>query len=84
MRDRRRRIEKLEALLLEEVVLILHDGSRFRYPGPHLRLYCEALEDIRQNRCTPLLEAIRKTIASEEGDLAWQVVRALDASPREG
>jgi len=82
MRDLRRRIEKLEALLADdEVVLILQDGSRFRHPGPPLRFFSEAMEDSRQNRCTPLLEAIRKTVASEAGDFIWNVVQVLDFGP---
>ena len=48
MRNLRARIERLEAMEPEPVILKLSDGSYFHYEGSLLRFFEEASEDIRE------------------------------------
>jgi hypothetical protein len=42
----------------------------------------EALEDIRENRATPLLQAVLNTVSAEGCGLLWKVLQALAHGPK--
>ena len=81
MRNLRGRIERLEAMQDREIILTLRDGTHFHAPGPVLNFYMEALEDIRQDRSTPLLKAVHETVSAEGCGLLWQVLQTLASGP---
>ena len=81
MRNIRARIEKLETREPEDIILKLRDGTHFHYPGPALSFFSEGLDDIRENRTTPLLKAIRETVSAEGCGRIWEVLLALAYSP---
>jgi hypothetical protein len=65
MRNLRKRIEWLEAKQPPEIILKLRYGSHFHDKGPALEFFMEAMEDIKQNRSSPLLKAILETVSAE-------------------
>jgi hypothetical protein len=62
--------------------LTLRDGTHFHPRGQALEFYMEALEDIRENRTTPLLQAVLNTVSAEGCGLLWQVLQALAHGPK--
>ena len=92
MRNIRGRIERLEATEPEEIVLILRDGTHFHHCGPALEFCMEAMEDFRENRSTPLAQAVLDTVAAEGCALLWQLLQIMahgfkaysDTPPQQG
>ena len=65
MRNLRTRIERLEGIQPPEIILKLRDGSHFHHSGPANKFFMEAMEDIQQNRSSPLLQAMLETVSAE-------------------
>jgi hypothetical protein len=82
MRNMRARIERLEAMEPEDVILTLRDGSHFHCGNSPLRFYVETLEDIRLNRSSAALTAVLQTVSAEGCGLLWQVLQAIAAGPK--
>jgi hypothetical protein len=82
MRGIRGRIERLEAMEPEDIILKLRDGTHFHYHGPALSFCVEGMEDIWENRSTPLLKAILDTVSAEGCGLIWQMLQALALCPK--
>jgi hypothetical protein len=77
MRNIRARIERLEVMEPADIILKRRDSTHFRYRGPALSFYMDCLEDIREDRSTPLLKAVLETVSAEGCGLLWQVLQAM-------
>jgi hypothetical protein len=76
----RRRIEALEAVAPQEVVLTLDDGTEYRHPGPALSFFADGMDAINKGQGL-LFEAICRMRSAEGCALLWQVLQAVATSP---
>jgi hypothetical protein len=82
MSDIRRRIEALEAVVPEDIILTLRNGGKFRFDGEPLDFYIAGLEAARKRK-GPLYEALRKTENATGCGNLWQVLVVAAMGPIE-
>lgn len=72
----KKRIQRLEANIPEDIVLYLKDGREYRHPGPPLDFFMQGMNDLARGEGA-LLDALKQTIRAKGCGRLHELLRAL-------
>ena len=75
------RVDRLEQATPSDIVLVLADGTEFRYVGSPLRFVTDAAKQIERGGSTPIADACCRMVKATGCGLLHELVAALVEQP---